>query len=102
MEPRCPGRGRSSGFLRKDRKKYGSQDPRVVKEGGRKVDSSLHLVSEVLWIPNGEVVDASSQAEMVRRREGGSFISIPSKTREGLYVGIFRCGACPTTLKVPS
>ena len=73
MDPRCLGGWRSIGFLGKDRKKYGPQDPLVVQEGGREGDSFPNLISELPCISNGEFVGARSQAGLVRRRKNGSF-----------------------------
>jgi hypothetical protein len=93
---------KSYGFLNKGSKETGPQDSLVVQEGGRESDVISDLIGEVPWIPNGEVVDARSQAELVRRCEGGDLSPFPPQKREGLDVGILRSGACLATLKVAS
>ena len=71
-------------------------------QGGREVDGVSDLVGEVPRIPNGEVINARSQARLVRRREEGDLSHFPLQKREGLDVGILRSGACLATLKVAS
>ena len=102
MDPRCPDVWRSGGFLGKDRKRYGPLDPLVVQKGGREGDGVSNLIGEGPWIPNGEVIDACSQARLVRRREGGDLSSLSPRKREGMDMGILRTGACSTTLKIAS
>ena len=94
-----PAGGVASGFFNKDREENGPHDPPVVKEGGRKGDHVPDLVRKAPGISNCEVVDARSKAGLVRRRTSGGLCPVPPREGEGMDVGVFRRGACPTTLK---
>jgi hypothetical protein len=81
---------------------YGPKNSLVVQKGGRQGGGFSDLCGDLPRIPNGEVINACSHAELERGIEDGVLRPFPPQKKECMYVGILRVGACPVPLKVAS